>query len=202
MGSHVGTPDILEDDAVNLLVLAKLADYPVRRHFWTPLESRVFLDELDFVENHFSRQSFQVILSQRNEIKVKKILTLNFKVEAVLVSLKLRKTTFQLPSVNIVDHLDGKGVANFLALDNSAFLRFGPEVGCEDFNHTSLYRLIVGDLYRDDFFLNSPLHIYDCEHALFNFLLEEVLIFVSADTFRLAWAFGYQIEGHSTNLKS
>ena len=129
-------------------------------------------------------------------------MTLNFKVETILVSLKLRKPTFQLPSANIVSHYDGKGVVNFFALYNSAFLVFGPEVGCEDFNHTSLYRLIVGDLYRDDFFLNSLLHIDDCEHALFNLWVEEVLIFVSADTFRLAWAFGYQIEGYSTNLKS
>ena len=91
---------------------------------------------------------------------------------------------------------------NFLSFDNFAFLLFGAVVGREDFNHTSLYCLVVGNLYRDDFFAYPFLHIDHCEHALFNPLLEEVLIRVSADTFRLAGAFFDLIEGHSADLKS
>ena len=110
--------------------------------------------------------------------------------------------TFQLPTVNIVDHLDREGVINLLSFDNFAFLLFGAVVGREDFNHTSLYCLIVGNLYRYDFFPYPFLHIHNCEHALFYPLFEEVLIRVSAETFRFAWAFGDRIKWHPADLKS
>ena len=120
----------------------------------------------------------------------------------VLVSFVSRKPTYQLTSKSIVDHLDGESVLDFLALDRCAFLLFGPEIGREDLNHTSLCLLVVDDLYWHNFFGLPFLHVDECKNTLFGLVVKEVLVSVSADTFKQSWTFGYLVERHSANLES
>ena len=86
MHSHFGALYVLENNADNLLVLAKFADYPVFGDLRVPLKGRSFLNEFDVVEKELSLQRLQVFFAQRNEIKMKEVCTSNFKLEVVLVS--------------------------------------------------------------------------------------------------------------------
>ena len=79
------------------------------------------------------------------------ISALNFKLKVILVSLVLWKSSFQLPSKHIVDHLNGKGEVDWLALDCSAFLLLGALIRRKGFNHAFLEHLVVCHFYRDDF---------------------------------------------------
>ena len=91
---------------------------------------------------------------------------------------------------------------NFLALDLCACLFLGPKIGREDLNHTSLCHLVVDNFYWHNFFGLPSLNVDERENTLFGLFIEEVLVSVSANTFRRFWAFSYLVERHSANLES